>query len=106
VTRRDLLDWLGSRQPSRPPALAERMDRAVADVPDVVLAAARSRAAALGNIGLSMLGDLTQLPPQAEGLGLDLLAADAFVTYAFEAAAEDGEPLAPLAQALTLEAAR
>lgn len=106
MTRRDLLDWLAHRQPARPAALAERMDRAIADLPEELLAGAASRAAALGNIGLVMLSDLTKLGPQAEGLALDLLAADAFVTYAFEAAAEDGEPLTPLAETFAREAAR
>jgi hypothetical protein len=106
VTRQDLLDWLAARQPARPAALAERMDRAVAESPDAVLAAAPSPATALGNIGLLMLTDLTQREPQADGLALDLLAADAFVTYAFEAAAEQGEPIAPLARGMVAEASR
>jgi hypothetical protein len=106
VTRQELLDWLAARHPARPPALAARMDRAVADVAEATIAGAATRAGALGAVGLAMLDCLTRLEPQADGLALDLLAADAFVTYAFEAAAEDGEPIAPLAQALAVEAAR
>jgi len=106
VTRRDLFDWLSRRQPARPSALAERMDQAVSGIPEDQLAEAPTLARALGAVGLAMLAEVTRLEPQADGLGLDLLAADAFVTYAFEAAAEEGEPIEPLAEALVAEAAR
>jgi hypothetical protein len=106
MTPRELLDWLAARQPTRPAALAERMDRAVAATAPARLAGVPTTARALGAVGVAMLADLVRLEPQAEGLALDLLAADAFVTYAFEAAAEQGESIAALAHDLVGEAAR
>ena len=41
--------------------------------------------------------------PRSRSLALDLLAADAFVTYAFEAAAEEGVEVAPLVSRLLAE---
>jgi len=104
--RRVLTDWLAGRQPARPPALAERMDAAIAAVPEGRLGGAPTLAHALGAVGLDLLEDVTRREPQAAGLALDLLAADAFVTYAFEAAAEQGEPIESLAHGLIAEVVR
>lgn len=106
MTRDALTEWLAGRTPARPPALAQRMDAAVAATSEADLNKAPSLAHALGAVGLAMLADVTRRDPQAEGVALDLLAADAFVTYAFEAAAEQGEPVEPLARTLIAEAAR
>ena len=45
-------------------------------------------------------------PSNGRGRALDLLAADALVTYAFEAASEHPETLAQCAEAATLRIAR
>lgn len=80
-------DWLAARTPAPPPALRARLESALgpalraernhAEATDVMLAAAESLVRGL------MDGDAT-----SRESALDLLAADALVTYAFEAAAE------------------
>lgn len=80
--------WLHARAPVPPPQLAARMDAMTARVADrdpsadVLLAAAEAAMAALLRNGC-----LTR------DAALDLLAVDALVTYAFEAAADDPESL-------------
>jgi hypothetical protein len=81
-------DWLESRLPAPPPALAERMrallgadaDAAADEVHDV-LASASERA----------LRDLLARGDHSRAIAQDLLAIDALVTYACEAAAEAWE---------------
>lgn len=85
------LDWLEQRQPTPPPALLERMAEAVgaagasaaasSDVPPIP--------AVLGTAALDRLRVVLQGPGD-RAAALDLLAADALLTYAFEAAAEIG----------------
>jgi len=106
MTRRDLETWLASRQPPRPPALDERIHAIVAGTPDAVLAEAPSMARVMGTLGTRLLADVGARESASEGLALDLLAADAFVTYAVEAAAEEGVAVEPLVAALLAEAAR
>jgi hypothetical protein len=79
-----LREWLGARVPAQPPALSDRIaelagpyDDAPGDMPDRCLAAAEA--------GLRRL----LIDREASRAGaLDLLAVDALVTYAFEAASE------------------
>jgi hypothetical protein len=81
-------DWLESRLPAPPPALAERMrallgadaDASADEVHDV-LASASERA----------LRDLLARGDHSRAIAQDLLAIDALVTYACEAAAESWE---------------
>ena len=81
-------EWLDSRVPAPPPALAERMhallgvdvDSGSDDVHEV-LAAASERA----------LRDLLSRGDHSRAIAQDLLAIDALVTYACEAAAESWE---------------
>lgn len=81
-------DWLDSRVPAPPPVLAERMrallgsdaDAAADEIHDV-LAAASERA----------LRDLLARGDHSRAIAQDLLAIDALVTYACEAAAEAWE---------------
>ena len=93
MTRRELLTWLDARRPPQPPAaLRARLDAAVTDselpLPDH-----------LALLGQRVLARVTARPTGGRELALDLLAADAFITYAFEAQAEtDVAGLAPLAE--------
>lgn len=78
-------DWLASRTPAPPPALRQRVNvalgdalsRDAGDAPECLLRAGEQLAAAL------LQGGST-----SRDSALDLLAADALVTYAFEAASE------------------
>ena len=89
MTRAEVLGWLDSRRPTPPRALRERLDRAVNDslptpgsqLPDY-----------LAQLGSELLDGVVSQPAGGRELALDLLAADAFATYAFEAQAEGGEP--------------
>jgi hypothetical protein len=90
-----LREWLAAREPAQPPALAIRIaelaapfDTAEGDVADRCLAAAEAALPALLAAGES----------QARGRALDLLAIDALVTYAFEAAAPSGDRVPALAR--------
>ncbi len=79
MTRPVLERWLSARTPPPPEVLARRLARAVRELPERELA------------------DVTARASQAPELALDLLAADAFVTYAVEAAAEEGRSAEPIA---------
>jgi hypothetical protein len=81
MRRDDLLRWLDMRRPATPAVLRERL-RAVAD--DSALAVPEQ----LARLGLAMLARVVARPAAGRELALDLLAADALVTYAFEAQAE------------------
>jgi len=82
VTRNDVLTWLGTRRPAPPAALRAQIEGAVTD-------AALPLPAHLANLGRVLLGKVASRPLGGRDLALDLLAADAFVTYAFEAQAEE-----------------
>jgi len=92
VQRAEVLAWLQARRPAPPPALSSHLEAAVRDLPLPL----PDHLAALG------AGLLDRVTAHAEGgraLALDLLAADAFVTYGFEAQAEaDVAGLRPLAE--------
>ena len=98
--------WLAARQPQRPGALDERIRAIVAGTPDAVVADAPSMARLMGTLGTRLLADVRARASASEGLALDLLAADAFVTYAVEAAAEEGVAVEPLVAELLQEASR
>jgi hypothetical protein len=83
VTRAEILTWLGERRPPPPAALRERLHSAVHDAP-------LELAAHLAQLGGELLENVTSRPEGGRELALDLLAADAFTTYAFEAQAEEG----------------
>lgn len=82
MTRTALLTWLGTRRPTPPAALRGQIERAVTDsaapLPDH-----------LAEVGRALLGKVASRPQGGRELALDLLAADAFITYAFEAQAEE-----------------
>ncbi len=92
MTRSEVLAWLATRRPAPPPALAARLGAVVTDavlpLPDH-----------LAQLGREVLAGVTARPDAGRELALDLLAADALVTYAFEAQAEaDVAGLAALAE--------
>lgn len=89
MTRGVVETWLAAREPQRPPALAEQMTRAIEACPATALAAAPSVAEAMGLLGTWTLASISSAQGQSPELALELLSADAFVTYAFEAAAEE-----------------
>jgi hypothetical protein len=84
MTREQVVAWLDTRRPVPPATLRERLRRAVDDAPDGL-------AVHLARLGRELLDRVTSQPGGGRELALDLLAADAFATYAFEAQAEAGE---------------
>lgn len=94
MTRNAVLVWLDERRPAPPAALRARIERAVTD-------AAAPLPAHLAELGRALLDGVASQPEGGRELALDLLAADAFVTYAFEAQAEaDVGAVARLAEAI------
>lgn len=91
VTREAVLAWLALRRPVPPEALLAHLR-----------SAARGGAGPLPDLLAEIGGDLlerTAVDPQSRVHALDLLAADACVTYAFEAQAElDPDGLGALAE--------
>lgn len=89
-------EWLDSRTPPPPPALRARMEELLADV------LGRSTTE-LPEQAVTRAGDLVRALIAQGRTGresaLDLLAADALVTYAFEAAADEPALLAGRARA-------
>jgi hypothetical protein len=91
-----LAQWLALRQPAPPPALRARIDAALGsdlhadadDLSETLLAA-----------GERLVRALLEVDATSRDSALDLLAADALVTYAFEAASERPVDLAPRAAA-------
>jgi hypothetical protein len=81
VTRAEVLAWLARRRPAAPDALAAHLAAALRDrqapLPDH-----------LAQEGATLLSRVMESPGTGRERALDLLAADAFVTYAFEAQAE------------------
>ncbi len=98
-----VLDWLVQRQPAPPPALLERMAEALGAVDATTAESAAGSAsasgaegaglppipAALGAAALDRLRAVLESPGD-RAAAIDLLAADALLTYALEAAAEAG----------------
>jgi hypothetical protein len=79
--------WLSSREPAPPPALLERVQSLAGsvsdgDIPTTLLAGAQDA-----------LERVVREGGPERGTALDLLAVDALVTYAFEAASAEPESL-------------
>ena len=83
MTRDEVLAWLDARCPAPPAALREHLRGAVHDAPLAL-------DAHLALLGRELLARVESRPEGGRELAFDLLAADAFVTYAFEAQAEEG----------------
>ena len=81
MKRDDVLVWLDTRRPAPPAALRAQIERAVTD-------AKLPLPAHLADLGSRLLTKVASRPEGGRELALDLLAADAFITYAFEAQAE------------------
>ena len=81
MTRDEVLAWLDARRPAPPHALRERLRGAVHDAPEDLVAH-------LARLGRELLDGVASKPTGGRELALDLLAADAFATYAFEAQTE------------------
>jgi hypothetical protein len=97
-----MLAWLLDREPRPPRALAEQLDAVVRAAPDSRFAA-ESLAAAVADVGLAVLRSVVTRQGVTYDAAMDLLAADALVTYAFEAAAEESGDVTALARRLLSE---
>jgi len=92
MTRAALLAWLDARRPAPPDALRACLAAGLTDA-DLPLPEH------LAELGRRSLERVASRPEGGRELALDLLAADAFITYAFEAQAEaDVSGLAGLAE--------
>ena len=90
--------WLGARRPAPPENLGAHVRRALGDA--LARPEADTVASCLG-AAEKLLISLRDDPEAGREVALDLLAADALITYAFEAAAEDPLTLADVAQMAT-----
>jgi hypothetical protein len=79
-------DWLDARTPSPPSRLRARIDEALGDRANRPVTALIEENLAAAE---ALLGDLLARPTAGRESALDLLAVDALVTYAFEAAAAE-----------------
>lgn len=102
MTRDAVRTWLKGRRPEPPVDLATKLAECV-DAAPVAVFAGESVAAVVGGIGTWLLQAALERREVARDAALDLLAADAFVTYAFEAASEEGADVAGLAGRLLAE---
>ena len=99
MTREAVHAWLAGRAPAAPPALATKLSHCLDAAPDALLAG-DSLAEVTGRLGLATLRTAVERQDATEAAAMDLLAADAFVTFAFEAAAEEGADLGALVRRL------
>ncbi len=99
MTRASVRSWLQSRQPAPPAELAAKLAQCVDAAPEAVLAGG-SVAEVMGALGTWLLDSVVEGRRTGHDTALDLLAADAFVTYAFEAASEEAADVAVLATRL------
>ncbi len=105
MTERDVLAWLDTRRPAPPPTLRAHLDAALTSAPGTPGARGLPLAEHLALLGRTVLARVTARPGGGRELARDLLAADAFVTYAFEAQAEaDVAGLARFAERVAEEA--
>ncbi|HEU4584692.1 MAG TPA: hypothetical protein VFR95_03035 [Gemmatimonadaceae bacterium] len=92
-------EWLDGRTPKAPVALAERVRAVLGPALDRELDAGRGHIhAALLDAARSLLSATPGCASPERRAALDLLAADALVTYAFEIAAEVPEEIDSLAE--------
>ena len=95
MTRAQLAHWLDERRPTPPPTLRAHLDAAVASLEPADAALPDQ----LASLGRRLLERVASAPGQPRAHALDLLAADALVTYAFEAQSEaDVSALAALGE--------
>ncbi|MGH7547985.1 MAG: hypothetical protein ACREMM_07415 [Gemmatimonadales bacterium] len=95
MTHHELLAWLDARRPAPPAALRAHLEAAATGSDERL-------PEHLADIGGALVSRVARHLHSGRELALDLLAADAFVTYAFEAQAEaDVTQLAALADRVT-----
>jgi hypothetical protein len=100
MSRREVLAWLEARRPVPPDALRACLEAAVTDAELSPVLALPDQLALLGR---RVLGRVAGRLAGGRELALELLAADAFITYAFEAQAEvDAAGLAALAERIAV----
>ena len=80
--------WIRGRSPAPPPHLLSRVEAMAANAPR-----AATPADALLDAAAAVMADVLRDGCLTRSAGLDLLAVDALVTYAFEAAADDPHQL-------------
>lgn len=88
-------EWLESRHPAPPAELAQRLRGVLGPRLDDPASSAPHR---LVDAAEALLGDILDAGRASRENALDLLAVDALVTYAFEAAADAPEMLPRLAE--------
>lgn len=94
------IDWLESRTPESPEALVQRIREVFIEHPEF---APLHRVDAFVDAGEVLLRRVLVTDTEARASALDLLAADACVTYAFEAAADEPATLGARAEAATVK---
>lgn len=87
--------WLADREPPAPDALRARLDELVGAHPEWEELPLPSALLAAGE---QLLQQVLAGPPRSRSTAVDLLAADAALTYAFEAASEAPDQLVALAE--------
>jgi hypothetical protein len=97
------ITWLENRTPESPAALVERIRNVFAEHPEY---AQLHRVDAFVDAGEVLLRRVLVTDTEARASALDLLAADACVTYAFEAAADEPSKRGARAAAATIKIAR
>lgn len=105
MTKERVREWLRTRVPAPPRVLAERLEQVLAAYPGEGVAGVATVSELMSALGLATLGALAGRDPRSADVALDLLAADAFVTFAFEAAAEEGVEVGPLVNRILEKAA-
>ena len=95
-------DWVGERLPTAPPALRERVSFQLAEAGRAPAGEAAERLAAAG---VRVVDSLISTDCSARENAIDLLAADALVTYAIESAAETSGDFAAAMDAMVLRVA-
>lgn len=104
MTRDAATAWLAARGPVPPDALRDQLLLLLDAAPDSAFAG-DSMAVISGRLGLAVLRGVVERQKVARDAAMDLLAADAFVTYAFEAASQEGRDVTALARTLLGEVA-
>lgn len=90
------MEWIKSREPRPPAALVARMERALDEIPAPEPQSISSQLLAVA-IGILARGDASAASGRALA-ALDLLAADALITYAMESASDDCASIAAAAE--------
>ena len=95
----EAIEWIAAREPRPPAALVERMSRALSENPELAGAPIHSQLMTAATAILAQgafasepsesAGDVTSTRMADRRAALDLLAADALITYAMEYASDD-----------------